>query len=206
MMVLVGNWWTFVLRGLFAILFGLLAFIFPGMALLSLVYIFGFYALLDGAFSLVAAFRRNRPEQTPWWALVISGVLSIIAGCMAFLIPGITALALLYLIGGWAVATGIMQIVAAVRLRKQITGEWVLALAGVLSIVFGALLFLFPGVGALAVIFWIGAYAVVFGITLIALGVRLRKWIRTIERPGHGFQPIVAHRIRAPRTNAEITS
>src|SRR5882762_791090 len=107
MMVLVGNWWAFVLRGIFAILFGLICFILPGMALLSLIFLFGFYALADGILNIVAAFRRTGAEQVPWWALLIAGVISIAAGVLAFAIPGITAVALLILIAAWAVATGI---------------------------------------------------------------------------------------------------
>jgi uncharacterized membrane protein HdeD (DUF308 family) len=199
MIVIAGNWWTFVLRGVFAILFGLLAFLMPGVALLSLVFLFGFYAIADGVFNLVAAFSHRRAPgdgSQPWWALLIQGILSIIAGVLAFAIPGLTALALLFLIGGWSIATGVLALVAAVRLRKQITGEWLLVLSGVLSIVFGALLFAFPRVAALAVTLWVGAYAIVFGITLIALGVRLRKWVRALEGDGRdhgrGFPPTVA--------------
>jgi uncharacterized membrane protein HdeD (DUF308 family) len=200
MIVIAGRWWTFVLRGIFAILFGLLTFLMPGMALLTLVFVFGFYAIADGVFNLIAAFSRTRaPDERrlPTWALLIQGVLGVIAGCLAFFIPGLTALALLFLIGGWAIATGVLSIIAAVRLRKQIKGEWLLVLSGVLSVVFGVLLFAFPGPGALAVVIWIGAYAVVFGIMLVALGFRLRKLVRAIEgdgaRHGHGFQPTVAH-------------
>src|SRR5436190_16826846 len=102
MMVLVSNWWAFVLRGIVAILFGLLCFILPGMALLSLIFLFGFYALADGVLNIVAAFRRTGPGQVPWWALLIEGIVSIIAGVLAFAIPGLTAVALLILIAAWA--------------------------------------------------------------------------------------------------------
>lgn len=188
MVVLAGNWWAFVLRGVLAILFGLLAFAMPGMALLTLVYLFGFYAIADGVFNLVAAFRRTpSPESQPWWALLIWGIVGIIAGLYALFAPGLTAIALLYVIAAWAIVTGIMAIAAAVRLRRHIRGEWLLALAGVFSIVFGVLLFLFPGAGALAVVLWIGAYATLFGATLIALGFKVRKWLRPGEEyPPHG--------------------
>ncbi len=191
MFVLVGNWWTFVLRGIAAILFGLLTILMPGIALLTLVLLWGAYAVVEGVINVVAAFRRTAADQQPWWALLIEGVVSIAAGAIAFLWPGLTALALLYIIAAWALVTGVLEIVAAIRLRKQIQGEWMLAVAGALSIAFGLLLFLFPGAGALTVVLWIGAYAVVFGIMLIALGMRLRKWVRAVERPGHGF-PAVA--------------
>jgi uncharacterized membrane protein HdeD (DUF308 family) len=199
MIVIAGGWWTFVLRGILAILFGVLTFLMPGMALVTLVFVFGIYAIADGVFNIVAAFSRHRPPeeaQQPWWALLIQGVLGIIAGVLAFVIPGLTALALLYLIAAWAIVTGAFAVAAAIRLRKHIRGEWVMALTGVLSILFGILLFAFPGPGALAVVLWIGAYAVVLGVMLIALGIRLRKWIRTIEghEPGHGrgFPPTMA--------------
>ena len=193
MLLLVGNWWAFVLRGLLAIAFGLLTFFRPGISLLALVYMFGFYALAEGIFNIIAAFRRTGPEQQPWWALLLEGVLSMIAGLLAFFIPGITAMALLWLIAAWAIATGAMEIAAAIRLRRQIKGEWVLAVSGVLSILFGALLFAFPGAGALTVVLWIGAYAVVFGILLIALGIRLRQWARsTFQHVAPGFPPRVA--------------
>ncbi len=198
MVVIAGHWWTFVLRGIFAILFGLLAWFLPGIALLTLVFMFGFYAIADGAFNVAAAFGRSRSagRDAPWWAPLIQGVLGIVAGCLAFFTPGLTALALLYLIGGWAVATGALSIVTAVRLRRQVTGEWVMVLSGVLSIAFGVLLFAFPGPGALAVLIWIGAYAVVFGTMLISLGVRLRKVARGADPHGrgrgHGLPPTVA--------------
>jgi uncharacterized membrane protein HdeD (DUF308 family) len=193
MMVLVGNWWTFVLRGVLAVLFGILALILPGMALLTLVFLFGFYALADGVISIVAAFRRTDTRQQPWWALLIGGVISIIAGLLAFFIPGITALALLYIIAAWALVTGVIEIIASVRLRKQIEGEWLLALTGVLSIIFGVLLAVFPGSGALALVLFIGAYAIVIGVLLIVLGFKLRKWIRrTVEELTQGFPTGVA--------------
>jgi len=189
-MVLARNWWAFVLRGAAAILFGLLTFFMPGMALLTLVYMFGFYAIADGVFNLIAGFRHSG-TQLPWWALLIEGLLGILAGIVALAWPGLTALVLLYVIAGWAVATGILEIVAAIRLRKLITGEWMLALMGVLSLAFGILIAIFPGAGALTVVLWIGAYAIIFGIMLIALGLRLHSWLRREEHGGHGY-PTVA--------------
>jgi uncharacterized membrane protein HdeD (DUF308 family) len=119
--------------------------------------------------------------------MLIQGIISIAAGVIAFLLPAAAAVGLLLLIAAWAVATGIMEIVAAIRLRKEITGEWVLILSGILSVAFGVLLFLFPRAGALAVIIWIGAYAIVFGILMITLGVRLRRLVREVEHHGRGF-------------------
>jgi uncharacterized membrane protein HdeD (DUF308 family) len=189
MIVIFGSWWTFVLRGIFAILFGVLTFVMPGMALLTLVFVFGFYAIADGIFNLIGAFSHQRaPDERrlPGWALAVQGIFGIIAGCLAFFIPGLTALALLFLIAGGAIATGVFSIIAAIRLRKQIKGEWLLVLSGVLSIIFGVLLFAFPGPGALAVVIWIGAYAVVFGVMLVALGMRLRKIARAADPHGRG--------------------
>jgi uncharacterized membrane protein HdeD (DUF308 family) len=195
MVILAGNWWTFILRGIFAILFGLILFIRPDIGVLTLVFVFSIYAIADGVFSLVAAFRRSggtAAGQPPWWALLISGVLSIIAGVLGFALPIVTAVALLYLIAAWAIVTGVFQIVAAIRLRKQITGEWLLALSGVLSIVLGALLALFPGPGAVALVIWVGAFAVAYGILLIMLGVRLRKWVREVDHLVHAV-PATGH-------------
>jgi uncharacterized membrane protein HdeD (DUF308 family) len=194
MMLIARNWWAFVLRGVLAVLFGIFTFMRPGMALMTLIFVFGFYAIFDGVLNLAAAFRHSaEPGQQPWWALLIEGLFSIIAGLFALFIPGLTAFVLLYIIAGWAIATGVMEIIAAVRLRQQIRGEWMLALLGVVSIATGVLLAIFPGPGALALVLWIGAYAVVFGGLLIGLGLRLHRLARPEEHlppssriaPGH---------------------
>lgn len=187
------HWWSFVLRGVAAILFGLFTFVFPGMALLTLVFLFGAYALLEGAFNIAASMRRSDPGRQPWWVLVVEGVVSVLAGLMAFLVPGLTALALLFLIAGWAIITGALEVAAAVRLRRHIHGEWLLALSGVLSIAFGILAAVFPGAGALSVLLWIGAYAIVFGGTLVALGFKLRKWTRAGAAPPVGGRLATSH-------------
>jgi uncharacterized membrane protein HdeD (DUF308 family) len=186
MLLAVGSWWGFVLRGIAAVLFGILTFLMPGMALLTLVFLFGAYAIVEGAFNVVAAIQRSEGRRQPRWVLVLEGIVSIIAGLLAFSIPGVTALSLLYLIAAWSLATGVLEVAAAIRLRHQIKGEWLLALSGVLSIIFGFLLMAFPGPGALAVVLWIGAYAVAFGAMLIALGVKLRSFTRAGRR-GTGF-------------------
>jgi uncharacterized membrane protein HdeD (DUF308 family) len=171
-----SRWWTLAARGIAAILFGILTFISPGLSLFTLVILFGAWALADGVFNLVMAVRTRKGERWGW--LVLEGVTSIIVGILTFFWPGITALSLLFLIAAWSVVTGIAEVVAAIRLRKLIRGEWLLGLSGVVSIVFGLLLFAFPGAGALAVIFWIGAYSIVFGSLLVALAFRLRAWAR----------------------------
>ena len=196
MVVLIGNWWSFVLRGLVGVLFGLLTLFSPGMALASLVYAFGFYAIADGVFNIVAAFRRNNAtaDSQPWWALLVSGIVGILAGFTALFYPGITAIALVYVIAAWAVVTGILEIAAAIRLRRHVQGEWLLALTGVMSVVFGVFIAIFPGPGALAILAWIGAFATIYGILLIALGFRLRGWMRrVVDQLDHGVGGHLAH-------------
>ena len=171
-----SRWWTLAARGIAAILFGILTFISPGLSLFALVILFGAWAFADGVFNLVMAVRTRKGERWGW--LVLEGVTSIIVGILTFFWPGITALSLLFLIAAWSVVTGIAEVVAAIRLRKLIRGEWLLGLSGVVSIVFGLFLLAFPGAGALAVIFWIGAYSIVFGSLLVALAFRLRAWAR----------------------------
>ncbi len=175
--VLATRWWTLALRGIAAIVFGILTFISPPSTLLALVILFGAYAIVDGVLSLILAIRRPI-EGRHWGSLLIEGIAGIVSGVLTFIWPGLSALVLLYLIAAWAVITGVAEIAAAIRLRKQVQGEWLMGLIGVLSIVFGVLLFVFPGAGALAVTLWIGAYAVAFGILLLVLAFRLRAWGR----------------------------
>jgi uncharacterized membrane protein HdeD (DUF308 family) len=153
-----------------AILFGLLTFFLPGITLVTLVLLFGVYALMDGIFNVIAFFR----VRSHHWALLIEGLLGIIAGTLTFAWPAITAIVLLYLIAFWAIFTGIFEVIAGIRLRKVITNEWLLLLVGVLSFLFGVLILFAPGVGALAIVLWIGGYAFVFGVFLLALAFRLR--------------------------------
>ena len=134
--VLARNWWALVLRGLFAVLFGIMALAWPGITLGALVLLYGAYALADGVFA-IAAVMAGRTGGRPWWSLLVEGLVGIAVGIMTFAWPGITALVLLYLIAAWAVVTGIFEIVAAIRLREEIRGEWLLALSGILSILFG---------------------------------------------------------------------
>jgi len=163
--LLARHWWALALRGVFAVLFGLLTFLIPGITLLTLVLLFGAYAILDGIFDIVSAVRAPGRH----WPLVLEGVVGIIIGILTFLWPGITTMVLLYLIAFWAIFTGVLEIVAGIRLREVIANEWLLILMGVLSVLFGFLILIFPGAGALAIVIWIGAYALLFGIMLIAL-------------------------------------
>ena len=169
------NWWLIALRGAIAILFGVFTILNPAISLAALILLFGAYALADGVFELIAALTR-RDEEPRWVALLVSGILGIAIGISTFVMPGVTALALLYLIAAWAVVRGVFEVAAAIRLRKAIRGEFWLILAGALSILFGVLLFVYPATGALAVLLWIGVFAIVFGIFLLALAFRLRGW------------------------------
>ncbi len=170
---LARNWWLILLRGLLAIIFGLLTFAWPGLTLVTLVLFYGAYALVDGVFSLAAAVTKGPPE--PRWWLAFIGILGIGAGVVTLLYPQITGIVLLYLIAGWAIASGAFQIVGAIRLRKEISDEWLLGLSGLVSIIFGLVILAFPAAGALGVAFAIGAFAIVFGVLQVALSLRLKK-------------------------------
>ncbi|MBI1880657.1 MAG: HdeD family acid-resistance protein [Chloroflexi bacterium] len=177
---LARNWWALVLRGVLAILFGLAAFVWPGLTILTLTFVFGFYALLDGIFALVAAWSNRSRER--WWVLLLEGLLGIAAGVIAFMSPGVTALALLTVIAVWAILTGILEIMAAIRLRREIQNEWTLGLGGLASIIFGVLLLIWPGSGLVTISWIIGVYAIAFGIMMLMLGFRLRDLHKTIKQ------------------------
>ena len=163
-------WWALALRGLFAVLFGLLAIFMPHKTLLVLVLLFGAYSLLDGVFDLVSAVR----SPSHHWPFLLEGIVGIIAGVATFAWPRITGMVLLYLIAFWAISTGVFEILSGIRLRKAVANEMFLVLTGILSLLFGILIIICPGAGALAIAFWIGAYALIFGILMIALAFRLR--------------------------------
>lgn len=174
------HWWLVGLRGLAAIVFGILAFAWPGITLAVLVILFGAYALVDGVLTIIAAIRGDAPHRV--W-LGIEGVVGVLAGLAAFAYPGLTALVLLYIIAFWAIVTGVVEVVEAWRLRQAISNEWGLIIGGILSVLFGIVLFVAPGTGALAVIFLIGAYAILFGIALLALSWRLRDHAQHVGGP-----------------------
>jgi uncharacterized membrane protein HdeD (DUF308 family) len=167
------NWWMFAVRGVVAIIFGVLALIWPGQTLQALVLVFGAFALVDGIFAVIAGIAA-RGYFDRWWAVLLEGMVGVVIGLLTFFWPNITALVLLYFIAAWALITGIFEIVAAIQLRRVITGEWMLILGGLLSILFGILLFVFPGTGAVSLIWLIGIYAIVFGISEIIFAFRLR--------------------------------
>ncbi|WP_437688131.1 HdeD family acid-resistance protein [Sorangium sp. So ce176] len=181
----VRNWWAPVVRGVLAIAFGALTLAVPRISLKVLVLLFGAYALAEGVTNIAGAVRGG-DERRRWWVLLLEGLVSIGVALVTLFWPGITAFALALWIGAWAVVTGALEIGAAIRLRKHIEGEWLLALGGVLSIAFGVLMLVAPGAGALALVLWIGAYALVFGIFLIALGIRLRSFSTAAVGPGAG--------------------
>ncbi len=171
-------WWVLALRGLLAVLFGLAAFLWPGLSIAALVFLFGFYALSDGIFALVAGVRL-RTHSDRWWTFLLQGLLSIGAGVATLLWPAITALVLLVMIAFWAIATGLLQIALAVALRREMVREWLLILGGVLSVIFGVLLVARPGAGILTLVWLVGTFALLFGVSLIATGFRLRALGKT---------------------------
>jgi uncharacterized membrane protein HdeD (DUF308 family) len=171
--LLTRNWWMLLVRGLLAILFGVLAFAWPGLTLATLVLLFGAYALIDGIFLVVGAIAAWG-ERDDHWLLLIIGLVGIGVGVMTFRAPQLTAVGLLLYIAVWSLATGVLNVVAAIRLRKEMTGELWLALAGVASIIFSVILLWNPLAGALSLLWVIGAYAIVMGALLIVLGFEVR--------------------------------
>lgn len=170
---LAKNWWALLLRGIASIVFGVLAFAWPGITILSLVILYGAYALVDGVFSLYAGVSGNNGASSRWW-LVIVGIAGILAGLYAFFLPGSAALILVTLIAAWAIVSGVFEIVGAIRLRKEIDNEWMLILHGALTLLFGVVLFVMPGAGAIAMVWVIGAYAIAAGVILSALAFKLK--------------------------------
>jgi uncharacterized membrane protein HdeD (DUF308 family) len=171
--VLARNWWALALRGIAAVLFGLIALFAPGLTLVALVYLFGGYSLVDGVFAVAAAVRAAETHHR-WAWLLVEGIAGIVTGIIAFLWPGITAFVLLYLIALWALVTGVLELLAGFRLRGHLLNEWMLVLGGIASVIFGVLLILQPLAGALALTWLIGLYALVFGIIMLILAFRMR--------------------------------
>lgn len=177
---LAHNWWMFVVRGILALLFGVAAIVWPDLTILTLTYVFGFYALFDGVLALIAAFSNRGVER--WWVLLLEGLLGIAAGVIAFVSPDVTALALLTVIALWAILTGGLEIWAAIQLRKEIDNEWWLGLGGLSSIVFGVLLLIWPASGLVTISWIIGFYALFFGISYMMAGFRLQGLNKTIKQ------------------------
>jgi uncharacterized membrane protein HdeD (DUF308 family) len=175
--ILSGLWWAIALRAAAAILLGVIAIFMPGPTLAAIVIVFGIYAIIDGILAIVAAVRGFRKKER-WWPMLLEGLVGIAAGAIAIFWPGIGALALTYLVAAWALVTGAFEIAAAVRLRRVISGEWLLLIAGLLSIVLAVLVALFPGTGALLLVWWLGAYAFAYGVVSLVLALRVRSWTR----------------------------
>jgi uncharacterized membrane protein HdeD (DUF308 family) len=169
------NWVWIVARGALAIIFGLGALAVPGITWVVLMSFFAAYALIGGIAAIVAAVSRERRTDRPWGLLLVEGILGIAVAAVWVLWPAATSLAFLYVLGSWAIVSGVLEIGTAIRLRKDIQGEWMLAFAGVLSIALGAIVWLWPAAGALALVWWIGGYAIVFGALIIAVGLHLRR-------------------------------
>jgi uncharacterized membrane protein HdeD (DUF308 family) len=182
-LAIADSWRALVLRGIAAIILGAIAFMMPGITLGALVILFGAYTLVDGIIAVVGAWRASRAHDR-WGALVLEGIAGIVAAAITMVWPAVTAFALVMLIGAWALVTGIFEIVAAVRLRRYISGEWLLALSGFASVMFGLFVMLFPLAGAVAIAFAIGIYSVIFGGLLIGLGLRLRTWSKALHTGG----------------------
>lgn len=174
MMNLSRNWWLVVVRGVLAILFGLAALFWPGLTFFLLILMFGAYAIVDGIFAIWSGVVRSR-YSSRWWVFLLEGIIGVVAGVIAWLRPGWAAVALVLVIAIWAVLTGILEIIAAIRLRREITNEWLLGFSGFVSVLLGILLFFQPLTGGLVVTLMIGAYALIFGVLLVVLGFRLRK-------------------------------
>lgn len=180
------NWWVFILRGILAIMFGLLTIIWPELSLIGLVWAFAAFVFLDGLFQVFSVITRQEDFER-WWLILAEGLLGIGFGVLAFFWPEITILALLAMVVAWALLSGVIEIAAAIQLRKTIANEWLLGLTGVLSILAGILMILWPAASAVALAFIIGVYAILFGITMIVLGTRLNR----LNREGHQIPTMI---------------
>jgi uncharacterized membrane protein HdeD (DUF308 family) len=168
------HWWVFAVRGLAAVVFGILAFVWPGLTVGVLILFFGVFVFADGLLTVIGAIR-TRAQNDRWWAYLLEGLAGVAIGVLTFTWPQVTGLILLYFIAIWALATGLMEILAAIRLRKEIEGEWALIVSGLASVIFGLILAFRPGAGALGIVWLIGGYAILFGLLLFAVAFRLKS-------------------------------
>jgi uncharacterized membrane protein HdeD (DUF308 family) len=173
--ILGDNWWLLLLRGIAGILFGVLAFAWPALTLVTLVILWGAFAAADGVLALIAAFSGQGAKVAPRWWLILVGLAGVASGAIAFIWPGVAAEVLLLLIGAWALVVGVSQVIGGIALRKEIQGEWMLILSGLLAIAFGVAIIAWPIAGALAIVWMIGLYALLFGTFLVALSFRVRQ-------------------------------
>ena len=167
-------WWVILLRGLFAIAFGVVAIVWTGMTLKWLVYLFGAYVVVDGVLEVWNGFT-NRGRHDRWWVDVLIGLAGVVAGVLVIALPELSALAVMYFIAAWMVITGVLQIIYAIRVRKEISNEWLIVITGVLSVLLGAFFFAFPGDGAISLVWLIGLYAIFFGGLLVLFAFKARK-------------------------------
>jgi uncharacterized membrane protein HdeD (DUF308 family) len=172
--LLAQNWWLFTLRGVLGIIFGLIALIFPGATILSLVIFFSAYMLVDGVFGIISAVRAIRRKEDRWGLLIFEGLLNIAVGIAAFLWPGLTVVAFVWLIAAWAIVSGGLMTAAGFRLNME-HGRWWMVLGGLLSLAYGVLLIITPLMGAIVLTWWLGAYALVFGVALVIFSFKLRS-------------------------------
>ena len=176
------------LRGLVAIAFGIIALVRPNLTLVVLLAFFGAFALIDGSFSLGAGLHQLAERRTDWMPFVFGGLAGIGIGLVTFFVPGITALTLVYLIAVWAIIIGVYEIMASVELRNQIQGEWMMALSGILSIVYGGLIVVYPRSGALAIIWIIGLYAILAGLVRLFAAYQLHSGERAVQQTVHSVR------------------
>ncbi len=167
-------WWVLLVRGIAAIIFGLIALFWPGLTAYAMLLTFGIFALVDGVMAIIAGFRRKGHDDN-WWSWLLDGALSILIGIMAISWPVATALALVFWIAAWATVTGVMRIIAAIRLRHEIDGEWAMGLSGLLMVLWGILLVAMPASGILSLTWMFGIFTLLVGITMVVLAFRVKK-------------------------------
>jgi uncharacterized membrane protein HdeD (DUF308 family) len=172
-----GNWWALALRAIAAIIIGVFALTRPGITVIALVTLFGVYAMADGLFAIVAAIRGIHARER-WGWMMFEGIVGLIVGIVALTNPAIGALALTWLVAGWALSTGVLEIIAGIRLRKIMTGEWLLLVAGILSVILAFLIISRPRLGIVLLVSWVGAYALISGIVLLGVAFRVRSWTK----------------------------
>ncbi len=170
---LARNWWLLAIRGVAGIVFGIGAFVWPGITFAALVLLFGAYVLIDGVFAVAAGIGMRRTMDR-WWLVVLEGIAGIILGVLTFVSPNITGLVLISFIAAWSIITGVLEIAMALRMRALIENEWLLIASGILSVIFGALLIVFPAAGALSLVWLVGFYALLFGVLMLLFSFRLR--------------------------------